>query len=120
MLFPYTYMPHKMEKMQAFIGFIFHEVWCMAPASGDYSLDLFVANSELHEVMTAFHYDDSKGAEFFSGHVERIYGLFSGLSAAQINQFQQWYQGNNDLEKVCANDPAVHLVRYADIAVTHK
>jgi hypothetical protein len=52
--------------------------------------------------------------------VERIYGLFSTLTAAQIGQFQQWYQGNNDLEKVCANDPAAHLVRYADIAVTYK
>lgn len=120
MLFPYTYVPHKMEKMQAFIDFIFHEVWCKAPIRGNYSLDLFLANPELHEVMSAFHYDDSKGAEFFSGHVERIYGLFSGLTTAQIAEFQEWYQDNNDLEKVCANDPAAHLVRYADIAVDYK
>lgn len=26
MLFSYTYVPHKMEKMQAFIDFIFYEV----------------------------------------------------------------------------------------------
>jgi hypothetical protein len=120
MLFSYTYVPHQMEKMQAFIDFIFYEVWCKAPASGDYGLDLFLANPELHEVMTAFHYDDSNGAEFFSGHVERIYGFFSVLSDAQIRQFQQWYQGNNDLEKVCANDPAAQLARYGDIAVNHK
>ena len=120
MLFPYTYVPHQMEKMQTFIDFIFHEVWCKAPTSGDYSLDLFVADAELYEVMTAFHYDDGKGAEFFSGHVERIYSLFSALTAAQINQFQQWFQGNNDLEKACANDTAVHLARYANIAVNHK
>ncbi|MGQ1320759.1 hypothetical protein ACT43E_16445 [Acinetobacter baumannii] len=80
-----------MEKMQAFIDFIFYEVWCKAPTGEDYSLDLFVANPELHEVMTAFHYDDSNGAEFFSGHVERIYGFFSVLSESQISQFQQWY-----------------------------
>lgn len=120
MLFPYTYVPHTMEKMQTFIDFIFYEVWCKAPVNGDYSLNLFAANPELHEVMSAFHYDDSKGAEFFSGHVERIYGHFSGLSAGQINQFQLWYQGNNDLEKVCANDPETHLARYSDIAVNHK
>ncbi|MEE3528707.1 hypothetical protein QO167_30190, partial [Pseudomonas aeruginosa] len=59
-------------------------------------------------------------ADFFYGHVERIYGLFSSMTVVQINQFQQWYQGNNDLEKVCANDPATHLARYADIAVNHK
>ena len=120
MLFPYTYVPHKMEKMQEFIDFIFHEVWCKASASGPFGLHLFDANPELREVMDAFFYSDAQGADFFYGHVERIYGLFSALTAAQINQFQQWYLGNNDLEKVCANDPAMQLARYADIAVAHK
>lgn len=120
MLFPYTYVPHQMEKMQEFIDFIFHEVWCNAPARGPFGLHLFDANAELREVMEAFYYSDAQGADFFYVHVERIYGLFSALSIAQINQFQQWYQGNNDLEKVCANDPAAHLVRYTDIDVNHK
>lgn len=120
MLFPYTYVPHQMEKMQTFIDFIFHEVWCKAPTSGPFGLNLFDANVELREVMEAFYYSDAQGADFFYGHVERIYGLFSALTAVQINQFQQWYRGNNDLEKVCANDPATHLARYADIAVNHK
>lgn len=120
MLFPYTYVPHQMEKMQTFIDFIFHEVWCKAPTSGPFGLNLFNANVELREVMEAFYYSDAQGADFFYGHVERIYSLFSVLTAVQINQFQQWYQGNNDLEKVCANDPATHLARYADIAVNHK
>ncbi|HEY6095196.1 MAG TPA: hypothetical protein VIU93_09630, partial [Gallionellaceae bacterium] len=44
----------------------------------------------------------------------------SVLTAVQMNQFQQWYLGNNDLEKVCANDPATHLVRYADIAAHYR
>ncbi|MBE7941849.1 hypothetical protein IM725_14810 [Ramlibacter aquaticus] len=120
MLFPYTYVPHQMERMQKFIDFIFHEVWCKAPTSGPFGLNLFDANAELREVMEAFYYSDAQGADFFYGHVERIYGLFSALTAVQIKQFQQWYQGNNDLEKVCANDPATHLARYADIAVNHK
>ncbi len=120
MLFPYTYVPHQMEKMQAFIDFIFHEVWCKAPASGPFGLNLFDANAELREVMEVFYYSDAQGADFFYGHVERIYGLFSALTAVQINQFHQWYRGNNDLEKVCANDPAADLARYVDIAVNHK
>lgn len=120
MLFPYTYVKHQMEKMQDFIDFIFDEVWCKAPQRGNYSLDLFAANPELYEVMSAFHYDDSEGAEFFSSHVELIYGLFSRLTSPQIAQFKEWYRGNNDLEKVCANDPAAQLVRYEDIAATHK
>lgn len=120
MLFSYTYVPHQMEKMQAFIDFIFYEVWCKASARGTFGLHLFDANAELREVMEAFYYSDARGAEFFYSHVERLYGLFSALTAAQIKQFQQWYQGNNDLEKVCANDPAVKLARYADIAVHHQ
>lgn len=120
MLFPYTYVPHQMEKMQTFIDFIFHEVWCKAPASGPFDLSLFDANPELREVMEAFYYSDAQGADFFYGHVQRIYVLFSVLNAAQIILFRQWYQGNNDLEKACANDTAAQLVRYVDIAVTHK
>jgi hypothetical protein len=120
MLFSYSFVPHKMDKMQEFIDFIFHEVWCKAPTSGRFSLNLFQANPELHEVMKAFYYSDSAGADFFYGHVECVYGLFSLLPAAQISQFQQWYQGNNDLEELCANDLSVPLTRYTDIAVTHK
>ncbi|NKI74659.1 hypothetical protein Dpoa2040_001933 [Dickeya sp. CFBP 2040] len=106
--------------MQAFIDFIFHEVWCKAPASGPFGLHLFDTNRELREVMEAFYYSDAQGADFFYSHVERIYGLFSVLTAAQINQFQLWYQGNNDLEKVCANDPAAPIIRYADITVLYQ
>lgn len=119
MLFPYKYVPHQMEKMQEFIDFIFYEVWCKAPMSGPFSLDLFVANTELHEVMTAFHYSDAQGAELFLGNIERNYGLFAVLTPVQISQFQQWYEGNNNLENVCANEPNTHLARYADIAASH-
>lgn len=119
MLFPYTYVPHQMENMQEYIDFIFFEVWCKAPSSGPFDLNLFGAHAELREVMKAFYYSDAHGADFFYGHVERIYGLFAALTAEQISQFQQWYRGNNDLEKVCANDPAAQLARYADIAATH-
>jgi len=114
MLFPYTYVPHQMEKMQAFIDFIFYAVWCQAPSKGLYRLELFASNPELLEVMTAFHYDDSKGAEFFAGHVERIYALFAPLSACQVEQLRLWYRANNDVEGVCANDHAMSLKRYAD------
>lgn len=120
MLFPYTYVPHQMEKMQVFIDFIFNEVWCKAPTNGPFGLDLFVGNADLREVMEAFLYDDSKGAYFFYSHVERIYGLFSALPPEQVEQFQRWYQGNNNLEKVCAQDPAAQIARYTDIASAHK
>lgn len=120
MLFAYKYVPHQMEKMQSFIDFIFFEVWCKASANGVFTLNLFNGNADLKEVMTAFYYGDTQGGDFFYGHVERIYGLFTVLNPAQTDQFKQWYQANNDIEKVCANDPALRLVRYSDITATHK
>ncbi len=122
MLFPYTYVPHQMEKMQTFIDFIFHEVWCKAPVGLVFHPDLFDGNPELKEVMVEFGFS-AKAAErgkVFYKDVKAIYDLFASLSPQEIDQFKQWYQGNNDLAKVCANDPATHLARYADIAVNHK
>ena len=120
MLFPYKYVPHSMEKMQGFIDFIFFEVWCKAPTSGPFDLHLFDANSDLREVMEAFFYGDSKGGDFFYTHVERLHGLFAALLPAQVHQFRLWYEGNNDVEKVCANDSSAQLARYTDIAVNHE
>ena len=119
MLFPYIYVPHQMEKMQEFVDFIFHEMWCKAPDSGSFRLDLFLPHPDLHQVMTAFHYSDSWGAEFFSGHVQRIYQLFAELNDTDIRQFRQWYQANNDIEKICINDPATNIARYADLQNHH-
>lgn len=120
MLFSYTYVPHQMDKMQLFIDFIFQQVWCNAPQNVPFSLDLFAENAELHEVMLAFHFSDAQGAEFFLGHVERIYALFAVLTPLQIEQFQRWYQGNNDLEKVCACAPEVQFARYPEVTVAHE
>jgi hypothetical protein len=122
MLFPYTYVQHQMEKMQTFIDFIFHEVWCKAPVGLAFHPDLFDGNPELKEVMVEFGFSAQAaepGRAFYKD-VTAIYDLFASLSPQEIDQFKQWYKGNNDLERVCANDPATYLGRYADIAVNHK
>ncbi|OYU45935.1 MAG: hypothetical protein CFE44_04890 [Burkholderiales bacterium PBB4] len=115
MLFPYIYVPHKIEKMHGFIDFIFYAVWCQAPAKGEFGLALFEANPDLHGMMKDFYYDHSKGGDFFYGHVEGIYKLFSKLSPCQTEQFRLWYRGNNDIENICANDLLVHAIRYKDL-----
>ena len=119
MLFPYQYVPHKMEKMQNFINFIFYQVWCRAPKCGAFNLDLFDANPGLKEVMTAFFYSDTRGGDFFYGSVERIYDLFAQLTRPKIAQLKRWYQANNDIKGVCANDPALLIARYADVLAAH-
>ncbi len=110
-----------MEKMQAFIDFIFFEVWCKAPIGQVFHPNLFDGNPDLKEVMSEFGFSAQaavRGKDFYKD-VKTIYELFEPLPAREIDQFKQWYQGNNDLEKVCINDPAAHLVRYTDIAKTH-
>jgi len=122
MLFPYTYVPHEMERMQTFIDFIFHDVWCKAPIGLVFHSDLFEDNPDLKEVMVEFGFSAQaaeRGKAFYKD-VKAIYELFASLSPQEIDQFKQWYQGNNDLEKVCTNDATAHLVRYADIPVAHK
>ena len=121
MLFPYIYVPHSMEKMQGFIDFIFFEVWCKAPIGEKFHPKLFATNPDLKEVMSAFGFSrkaPARGMAFYKD-TKRIYGLFEPLSPADIKQLKKWYWGNNDLKKVCANNPAAHLVHYADIAAHH-
>lgn len=115
MLFPYTYVPHKMEKMQEFIDFIFYEVWCKATPKAAFSFELCSGNSELLELMKKFFYSDKKNADFFYGNVERIYGHFAHLKSKHIRRLKWWYFSNNDIERTCSNNPMLQPVRYTDI-----
>ena len=119
MLFSYTYVPHQMDKMQQFIDFIFFAVWCKARTRGEYGIHLFASNAKLYAVIKSFHYSDTKGADFFNENVELIYKTFQTLSPCAVRQVRRWYKGNNDVERVCANDPSVHLVRYIDIKIEY-
>lgn len=122
MLFHYKYVAHKMEKMQTFIDFIFHDVWCKAPIGLGFHPALFDGDPDLKEVMSEFGFSakaPERGKAFYKD-VKAIYELFAPLSPQEIDQFKLWYHGNNEIEKVCANDPATQLVRYADIPANHK
>ncbi|XYQ53433.1 hypothetical protein ACS91J_16500 [Pectobacterium carotovorum] len=120
MLFNYTYVPHQMERMQRFINFIFYQVWCRARKLDGYDLTLFDANPPLKDIMISFAYDHTAAGDRFSSQVQSIFQSFAQLSREQTAQFKRWYQGNNNLEKVCANTPNAQLARYADIAVNYK
>ncbi|MFH1734063.1 MAG: hypothetical protein ABIE92_05075, partial [bacterium] len=115
MLFAYTYVPHTMEKMQAFIDFIFFEVWCKSPGNGDFRLELFDSNLELSEVMKSFYYSDKKNADFFYGSIEKIYHHFSKLNAKHIRILKWWYLSNNNIERLCRNDSGCHITLYSDL-----
>jgi hypothetical protein len=114
-------VPHQMEKMQKFIDFIFFEVWCKANSTLIYSLDLFDPLTELWELMRDFTFDIDPplGAKFFYEHVESIYKEFTLLTPHEIDSFKSWYIANNDIIKICANDPTTQIARYIDIQVKH-
>lgn len=117
MLFPYIYVPHQMERMQTFIGFIFFEVWCKAPIGLAFHPDLFDGDPDLREVMSEFGFSaqaPDRGKAFYKS-VKSIYEDFASLPPAQIDQLRQWYRANNEIEKICANDLATSPARYADI-----
>lgn len=121
MLFTYTYVPHQMEKMQDFIDFIFHEVWCKAPIGLPFSLDLFEEKEDLRLVLSSFGFSagaPERGRQFYKD-IKAIYELFSDLTSPQIEQLREWYKANNDIEKVCANDPETNIARYAEIQNHH-
>jgi hypothetical protein len=115
MLFPYEYVPHDMDKIQDYIDFVFLEVWCQAPTGEPFSTCLFNAQSELLDLMLELAASSAAGARFFCSHVEEIYRLFSVLQPGQIEQLALWYRSNNDVNGVCANDPAVQVAHYADV-----
>lgn len=122
MLFPYVYVHHQIEIMQTYIEFIFYEVWCKAPIGLDFHPDLFDKNLDLKEIMVEFGFYANAAAEgkAFYKAVKTIYELFASLSQPEVEQFKRWFQGNNDLEKVCANTPSTQLARYSDISVQNK
>lgn len=120
MLFPYTYVPHQMERMQRFVNFIFYQVWCCAPKSGKYGMHLFEANPPLKEVLTDLYFSNGKAGNLFLTQIHAIYQSFSELERSEIVQFKRWYQGNNNLQAVCANDSTAQLLRYADITSSNK
>jgi hypothetical protein len=85
-------------------------VWCKAPIGLVFHPDLFEGNPDLKEVMAEFGFSAQaadRGKAFYKD-VKAIYELFATLSVQEIGQFKQWYEGSNDLEKVCTNMIRLH------------
>jgi hypothetical protein len=115
MLFPYTYVNHDMEKMQAYIDYIFFEVWCKA-VSQEYDISLFDGKPELKKIIEAYFYSEKKGwGNFFISKIQEIYEIFKDLTPEQIQKLKSWYRANNDIETLCANHSQVIPVRYEEL-----
>lgn len=122
MLFPYTYVPHQMEKMQEFIDFIFYEVWCKAPTM-EYGIHLFEPLEPLYKVMNelytrdlADNLKDGAGRWFYQS-VNEIFNEFKKLNANDIETYAQYHKANNLIEELCSNNLCHSPLRYSDWSV---
>lgn len=117
MLFPYVFSPQTMDKMQEFIEYIFMHVWCAAAPDRPFQLSLFRGNAELYTIMEDIwqQIDIRKQSNAFWEQVEDIYTAFTTLSPSEIQQIEQWFNGNNDIEGACSNQANVQIVKYAQL-----
>lgn len=121
MLFSYTYITQNMEKMQEYMDYVFYEVWYKAMyTQGRFSLVLFNAKPELREIMESFFYSDTEGGDLFYESVEEIFYLFQKINSLQTNQLKSWYDANNNIEALCANEAGVTPVTYNELKSFHK
>lgn len=120
MLFPYTYVPHSMEKMQEFIDFIFFEVWCKAPGN-EYGIHLFEPLDSLYHIINELNRKDFSGklkdgaGKWFYESLNEIFNEFKTLNRAEIDEYCQYYQMNNQIEELCSNNHEASPVQYANL-----
>ncbi|MGS0691212.1 HNH endonuclease [Shewanella sp. 30m-9] len=117
MLFPYTYVPHEMEKIQELLNFIFEDVWCSAPIGVSFSPDLFESNDTYKELMSYFGFSKQgpeRGRQFYKD-VKEIYKLFGSLNSNDISQLKSWYLANNSIEHICGNPEGQDIVLYSTL-----
>ena len=115
MLFPYKFLPHRMDTMQAYVQFIFEEVWCKAEEGADYDIDaLFAAKPDLQDMITELDNLERKGADNFLTSLQTLFENFMVLDKTQKQQLKDWFEINNDIQKLCEQgdqcQPATYLV----------
>ena len=113
MLFNYRYISHNIETFQSWLDHLVKQVWCRN--SGSYTIDLL--HPDLKAVVEEIGNDDSIKTDHLDGPIKKIDVLFQKLPPAQRAQFSMWYDNNNDIKALCANDPTKPPITYDDIKV---
>jgi hypothetical protein len=116
MLFTYRYVTHRIEKFQGYLDHLVKTVWCKA--NGDFSVELL--DPGLREIVLDIYNteeDTTRGKvnDWLYGPIVEIYRLFNSLTPVQRQRISEWYDCNNDIEALCACDPAKLPVTYAGI-----
>jgi hypothetical protein len=116
MLFNYRYVTHPIETFQTWLDHLVKDVWCKA--AGTFDLDLL--HADLREVVLEIYNTEEakpygRTGDWLHGPIRDIFNLFIALSPQQRQQISDWYDNNNDIEALCANDPQKLPVTYAEI-----
>jgi hypothetical protein len=116
MLFTYKYVNHSIEQFQVYLEHLVKEVWCtrteqfsvdmLHPVLRDIVLDLYNVEEDTTR---------GKTKDWLFGPIREIYDLCKGLEEPQRQRIAVWFDDNNDIEALCANDPTKLPATYEDI-----
>lgn len=112
MHFTFKYIPHKIEKLQEYLDFLFYEVWLKA--EGAFDAEKLAGHSELQKKYIDLGNSDSKWAYFFNSSIEKIYDEFLVLSEEYREFLKEKYAINNSIESLCT-DKELEPITYQEI-----
>ena len=106
MLFTYKYVNHSIEQFQEYVEHLVKEVRCKR--TEEFSVDML--HPVLREiVLDLYNVEEEttrgKVKDWLFGPIRKIYDLCKELDAPQRQQIAVWFDNNNDVEALCANDP---------------
>ncbi len=112
MLFSYIYVPHPLERLQAWMTHLVKEVWCKPQRR--FSVGLL--DSEFQKVVRESK-QNAKSKDYLWTPIKTIHNICRDkLSPAQRADLARWFDNNNDIEGLCTGSHGVSPVTYKMIA----
>ncbi|BHH85782.1 HNH endonuclease signature motif containing protein [Desulforhopalus sp. 52FAK] len=124
MLFSYTFVAHDIEKMHAYVEYVFQEVWCRA-GTAEYGIELFDGMPDLKNIIEELWKQEElagkpiKSAQFFLTGINEIFNEFKALEQTDVDKLKNWFSANNNLEECCRNSVGVRPVKYKEIQLSY-
>ncbi|QLL57812.1 hypothetical protein [Empedobacter falsenii] len=113
MIFTYKYITHEIEKLQAYLDFLFNDVWIFA--EGTFNFSKLDKNPELKDICERLEIQDSEWGNFFNSRIAWIYDEFAKIDDDNFKlDLIDFYHNNNDIESLC-KDKNVNPVTYSEL-----
>ncbi|RRJ89411.1 hypothetical protein EG240_11730 [Paenimyroides tangerinum] len=113
MIFTYKYISHEIEKLQAYLDFLFNDVWIFA--EGTFNFSKLDKNPELKDICERLEIQDSELGNFFNSRIAWIYDEFAKIDDDDFKlELIDFYHNNNDIESLC-KDKSINPVTYSEL-----